>query len=78
MAHPVYGRLKRDQQKRAVSGQHAIYLSWNECLSRLPFSTAEMPSLYRLLSANFHAAPFSFHRQDNSRGRAMENEADRG
>ncbi|MBK8058520.1 MAG: hypothetical protein IPK33_11845 [Gemmatimonadetes bacterium] len=74
----AFALLTKDQQKRALSGHHAIYLTRTELRARLPFSSSEMPGLYRLLSANVHAAPFSFHRQDNSRGRGMENEADRG
>lgn len=76
-AHAASCQLTKDQLKRALSGEHAVYLTRRELRARLPFSSSELPGFYRLLSANVHAAPFSFHRQSNSRGRGMENEAER-
>lgn len=76
--HNWFGQLTKTQQQRVVSGANACYLTRDEILKRLPFTTSEVAGFYRFLSANVHAAPFSWMRGGNERGRGEENTAERG
>lgn len=75
--HVTASNLTNAQRKSALSGKHPCYLSREVILSRLPFGTDEVQGYYRMFSANVHAAPFSWQRNDNDRGRGEENKVEK-
>lgn len=76
-AHRFFGELDAPQRKRALDGQHPTYLTRDQLIGRLPFSTAEFKWHYRLLSNQVHTTPFSFQPTGNERGRGFDNPVDR-
>lgn len=77
-ADEVFATLLPWHQRRVLKGEQPMHLTRKQLLDRIPFATDELTPFQRLLSNQVHAAPFSFQKYSNERGRGQENEAERG
>lgn len=70
--------LPEKQQKRFMTGEHAMFFNQDEVLERMGSGKEGLRTIYRYLSAHTHTLPIAFHRMlDRDRGVGIETDYER-